>query len=423
MYNTCLYDTPVKYTVPYPALVGVLAFFLLGVQPEVPGHLVASPPVLDKSVDLYNQGSWNCYSPFCSPDSVNVSGWTRVTFWLNFSNATDSGGPGGYLFVCPPKHLRTGPESFGWPQCAWFWSMDPNGDHPLTEQDARRFGLPGIQMRIEVSGRSWPSSVYEGLKTFHAAKGFDPESQELAQQLELPLLEVSGEGAAPLFSNGWFQTVYLHTSLMLQPVSDESQIFIPECLDPVGKQARQFARAERVLELVDWKKGNHQIAQRNLEKQLRFKADKVAWHSSWEQGNGPREELAKPRWKDYRPEMRLRRPIKMLNGEDWKPRGKMMLKKKSRRKTTARKGARKRMLKTGGGRPKAVADNIEAVPDIVQLDHIDDEAHVLLLRTLTRCPPRPPDRIKTKTQAAVPYSTTVGSRGAATFGVPAVTAV
>ncbi|KAJ7627310.1 hypothetical protein FB45DRAFT_59571 [Roridomyces roridus] len=100
-----------------------------------------------------------------------------VDFWLTFSNATNSGGPGGYLFLCPPKHLRTGPDSFAWPQCPWFWSMDPNGDHPLTEKEGMRLGFPRIQMEIEVSGCSWPSSVYEGLRTFHAAKGFDPDSQ------------------------------------------------------------------------------------------------------------------------------------------------------------------------------------------------------------------------------------------------------
>ncbi|KAJ7627301.1 hypothetical protein FB45DRAFT_921030 [Roridomyces roridus] len=328
--------------------VGVLAFLPLGVQHKVPGHIVASPSVLDKSVDLYNQGSWNCYSPFLRLASVNFSGWTRFNIWhwtvaanvslniwlkdywlpqanhifqqmqvtsnhdkyvfvhsicfcLSISKARGSGGPRGYLFVCPPDHLRTGPDSFAWPQCPWFWSMDPNGDQPLTEKDALRLGFPGVQMEIEVSGRSWPSSVYEGLKKFHAAKGFDPESQELAQQLELPLLEVSDQGS-PLFSN----------------VSDGPQIFIPECLDPVGKQARQVARAERVLELAEWKKANHQIEERNMDKKCRFEADSVAWQ---ERGNGPRQELARPRWKDYRPEIKSRRPIKMLNHEDqWEQR-------------------------------------------------------------------------------------------------------
>ncbi|KAJ7627308.1 hypothetical protein FB45DRAFT_921047 [Roridomyces roridus] len=224
-------------------------------------------------------------------------------FHLSVSKARDSGGPKGYLFVCPPDHLRTGPDSFAWPQCPWFWSMDPNGDQPLTEKDALRLGFPGVQMEIKVYGFSWPSSVYEGLRTFHAAKGIDPESQELARQLELPLLEVSGEGS-PLFSN----------------VTDEVTMSILECLDPVGRQARQVARAARVLEFAEWKKANSQIAERNMEKQLRFEADKMAWHAHWERRNGPREELAKAKWMDYKPEIRLCRGIKMLNGEDWEQR-------------------------------------------------------------------------------------------------------
>ncbi|KAJ7627309.1 hypothetical protein FB45DRAFT_1060047 [Roridomyces roridus] len=62
--------------------VGVLAFFPLGVQAKVSADIVASPPVLDESVDVYYPVSWNCYcSRFYPPDSVNVSGWTRFNIW------------------------------------------------------------------------------------------------------------------------------------------------------------------------------------------------------------------------------------------------------------------------------------------------------------------------------------------------------
>ncbi|KAJ7642197.1 hypothetical protein FB45DRAFT_366286 [Roridomyces roridus] len=335
------------------ARVGVLAFFPLGVQPNCCPDIVAHLPVLNESVNLHEPLSWMLYWDFNRLRRVNVSGWNRfntsqlteianihlgiwhkdywlpqanhilrhlqvtsnhekyvfvhnINFFLDFSKARGLDFPKGYLFVCPPDHLRTGPDSFAWPQCPWFWSMDPNGDYPLTEKDALSLGFPQIQMETRIRGLSWPSSVYEGLRTFHAAKGFDPDSEELAHQLGIPLLEVSGR-EAPLFSN----------------VSDEAQIFIPECLDPVGKQARQFARAARVCELVEWKNANHQIAERNMDKKCRFEADKVAWHARCERGKTgrPREELEKPRWKDYRPEIRLRRPIKMLNGNESERRG------------------------------------------------------------------------------------------------------
>jgi hypothetical protein len=38
---------------------------------------------------------------------------------------------------------------------------------------------------------SWPESVYEGLSRFHAAKGFDPNGQDLARHLGQPLYEIS----------------------------------------------------------------------------------------------------------------------------------------------------------------------------------------------------------------------------------------
>ncbi|KAJ7642107.1 hypothetical protein FB45DRAFT_365499 [Roridomyces roridus] len=337
------------------ARVGVLAFFPLGVQPNCCPDIVAHLPVLNESVDLRSPLCWELLSDLGVLHPVNVSGWNRfntsqfthnsiaiihlgiwhkdywlpqanrclqhlqvtsnhekyvfvhnISFHLHFSKARGLDFPKGYLFVCPPHHLQTGPDSFAWPRCPWFWSMDPNGDYPLTEKDALSLGFPQIPMETRIRGVSWLSSVYEGLRTFHAAKGFDPDSEELAHQLGIQLLEVSG-GKAPLFSN----------------VSDEAQISIPECLDPVGKQARQFARAVWVCELVEWKNANHQIAERNMDKKCRFEADKVAWHARCEPGKTgrPREELEKLRWKDYRPEIRLRRPIKMLNGNESERRG------------------------------------------------------------------------------------------------------
>ncbi|KAJ7622534.1 hypothetical protein FB45DRAFT_1032196 [Roridomyces roridus] len=59
----------------------------------------------------------------------------------------------------------------------------------LSDEEALRLGFPSIEMEIDVEGCSWDSSVYEGLRKFHKAKGFDPDSQEVAIHVGDPLYE------------------------------------------------------------------------------------------------------------------------------------------------------------------------------------------------------------------------------------------
>ncbi|KAJ7620282.1 hypothetical protein FB45DRAFT_871321 [Roridomyces roridus] len=58
---------------------------------------------------------------------------------------------------------------------------------PLNAVNAIDLGFPTIQLRTDVRGYSWDTSVYEGLRQFHAVKGFDPDSQDLAKHLRCPL--------------------------------------------------------------------------------------------------------------------------------------------------------------------------------------------------------------------------------------------
>ncbi|KAJ7636528.1 hypothetical protein FB45DRAFT_702059, partial [Roridomyces roridus] len=93
-----------------------------------------------------------------------------------------------YFFLCPPSHL----EHLGYfqlPECLWFWSFDPNGQPRLGTEEAERHGFPSVEMKMKVLGMSWDASVYEALREFHAAKGFDPYSQELAIHMGLPLYQ------------------------------------------------------------------------------------------------------------------------------------------------------------------------------------------------------------------------------------------
>ncbi|KAJ7340628.1 hypothetical protein DFH08DRAFT_811841 [Mycena albidolilacea] len=100
----------------------------------------------------------------------------------------------GYLFVCPLKQFHIGPSlSSKWPECLAYWSLHPLGVEQLSWEDAATLSFPHIGILEYVNGRSWDVCMYEGLHQFHQAKGFDPDSQELALQLGEPLYELSSQ--------------------------------------------------------------------------------------------------------------------------------------------------------------------------------------------------------------------------------------
>ncbi|KAJ7876908.1 hypothetical protein B0H14DRAFT_2713484 [Mycena olivaceomarginata] len=129
----------------------------------------------------------------------------RVLFKLEVSrNAQEP--PAGFLFLCPPEDFKTEPSSYRWPGCPAYWSLDPSGVDRLTLEEATRLGFPAFQFTNELWGKSWDASVYEGLRKFYRAKGLDPDSQELAQQLGYPLYELASE-ADSTFVQGDFEEV------------------------------------------------------------------------------------------------------------------------------------------------------------------------------------------------------------------------
>ncbi|KAJ7227972.1 hypothetical protein B0H12DRAFT_1059809, partial [Mycena haematopus] len=110
----------------------------------------------------------------------------EIQFWLSISRTTGNP-PTGFLFLCPPEHFGSGPSSFCWPACTAYWSLDPSGIDHISLEDATQLGFPSLQLTTIAKGGSWDTSVYKGLHQFHQAKGFDPESQDIAQHLGLPL--------------------------------------------------------------------------------------------------------------------------------------------------------------------------------------------------------------------------------------------
>ena len=64
-------------------------------------------------------------------------------------------------------------------------------------EDAANLGFPSIGLSTEIQGSSWDASVYAGLRQFHQAKGFDPDSQDIARHLEHELFQLSSQRDVP----------------------------------------------------------------------------------------------------------------------------------------------------------------------------------------------------------------------------------
>ncbi|KAF7337208.1 hypothetical protein MSAN_02273200 [Mycena sanguinolenta] len=118
----------------------------------------------------------------------------QVVFRLRcLHNLSNTQQPDGYLFVCPAEDFRAEENSFKWPDCPAYWSLDPCGTVPLSAEDAEMLGFPMIHIETFVEGFSWKENVYQGLRQFHAGRGFNPDSKDAARHLGYPLLELSSE--------------------------------------------------------------------------------------------------------------------------------------------------------------------------------------------------------------------------------------
>ncbi|KAJ7664147.1 hypothetical protein B0H17DRAFT_303547 [Mycena rosella] len=100
--------------------------------------------------------------------------------------------PLGYLFLCPLADLQSDdPSCFRHVECPAYWSLDLSGTERLSTEDAEKLEFPAIELEMEAHGWACDASVYDGLREFHRAKGFDPYSHDVALQLEHTLFQLS----------------------------------------------------------------------------------------------------------------------------------------------------------------------------------------------------------------------------------------
>ncbi|KAJ6566456.1 hypothetical protein B0H19DRAFT_1374022 [Mycena capillaripes] len=101
--------------------------------------------------------------------------------------------PAGFLFLCPGREFQIGPSLFSWPELPAYWSLDSLGAERLSVEEATALGFPSLEMNTEILGSSWDTGVYAGTHQFYQAKGFDPESQDVARHLGHPLYQLFSE--------------------------------------------------------------------------------------------------------------------------------------------------------------------------------------------------------------------------------------
>ncbi|KAJ7104875.1 hypothetical protein C8R44DRAFT_561038, partial [Mycena epipterygia] len=121
----------------------------------------------------------------CAP--VLVDG---ITYYLRFSGPVENL-PEGYFFLCPLEDLRSNDGAWlATTEHPAYWSLDPTGGIRLCPEDASRLGFPFFEFKITVLVFSWPENVYAGFSRFHAGKGFDPNSQDIARHLGHQIYEL-----------------------------------------------------------------------------------------------------------------------------------------------------------------------------------------------------------------------------------------
>ncbi|KAF7326763.1 hypothetical protein MVEN_02595300 [Mycena venus] len=116
----------------------------------------------------------------------------QLYYNLEISAPTTEAPPVGFLFLCPEEDFWTG-SSVRWPYCPASWSLDPSGVERLSTEEATRLGFPEIQLNTRFFGHYWDTSVYAGLRQFHQARGFDPDSQNVARYLRYRRFKLSSE--------------------------------------------------------------------------------------------------------------------------------------------------------------------------------------------------------------------------------------
>ncbi|KAK1227724.1 hypothetical protein PQX77_009275 [Marasmius sp. AFHP31] len=99
-----------------------------------------------------------------------------------------------YLFILPPPQLPdTTPDVVSWMQAPaeslYYWSVDPDGNSRMPEAHRMELDLPCFRNCVDPP-HSWKAEIYDLVRQWQEAKGFDPTTTDFARSLGYPIVEI-----------------------------------------------------------------------------------------------------------------------------------------------------------------------------------------------------------------------------------------
>ncbi|KAF8139264.1 hypothetical protein K438DRAFT_719693 [Mycena galopus ATCC 62051] len=132
-------------------------------------------------------------------------------FTLQGTFMTDAPSNKVYLFLASPQvEILDGHFTVAFPPETerHYWAFDPDGVNQLPHAEAEDIGLPTPRFLFDGFGMEWNERKEDQLREFHAAKGFNPDSQDAAIALGYPLVDIEAmERSAQELTGQRFMTV------------------------------------------------------------------------------------------------------------------------------------------------------------------------------------------------------------------------
>ncbi|KAJ7142028.1 hypothetical protein C8R43DRAFT_1109223 [Mycena crocata] len=82
-----------------------------------------------------------------------------------------------------------------------YWSLDAAGVDRLSAEEAKGLGFPSIQLNTTMELFIGDAKLFGSLRQLHEAKGFDPDSQDIARHLNLRLFQMCYEAHHLMFAD------------------------------------------------------------------------------------------------------------------------------------------------------------------------------------------------------------------------------
>ena len=97
-----------------------------------------------------------------------------------------------YLIVLPPRGVYTMSDLSCWADGkTHYWSYDKDGLSEIPDVECDRMRLPGrLDFQVQLASYTWPKYIYDAMRKWQTARGFDPNTTDFARHLDYQEFEV-----------------------------------------------------------------------------------------------------------------------------------------------------------------------------------------------------------------------------------------